>query len=126
MGTQANRCRTLLLRERNALLAHAVGLPAATSEFGETKDEDWGPFAHERFVSVQLRTLDRQKLKLIDLALERLASGEYGTCIDCDKPISVKRLSAIPWASRCVACQERFGATEHPSSETAAYHGPAA
>jgi len=120
MGTQADRWRTLLLRERAVLLAHNVNSPATTSEFGETKDEDWGPFSHERFVSVQLRTLDSQKLKLIDLALERLTSGEYGTCIDCDEAIPPKRLSAIPWASRCVACQERFATTEQSYTETAA------
>ncbi len=120
MGIQDKRCRALLLKERAALLAHEDLSPAATSDFGETKDEDWGPFSHERYVSGHVRALDSQKLKLIDFALERLASGEYGICVDCDNPISAKRLSAIPWASRCVACQERFAETEHSYTETAA------
>jgi DnaK suppressor protein len=120
MKNHDDRCRTLLLSERAALLTYNDGSPATTSEIGETRDEDWGPFSHERFVSVQVQTLDSQKLKMIDLALERLDSGEYGLCTDCEKPISPKRLRAIPWASRCVACQERFAETEHSYTETAA------
>jgi DnaK suppressor protein len=33
-------------------------------------------------------------------------SGEYGVCEDCGKAIPQKRLEAVPWALRCVACQE--------------------
>ena len=45
----------------------------------------------------------RQEIKL---ALRRLDAGEYGMCIDCEEPIAVKRLQAVPWAERCVICQE--------------------
>ncbi len=32
---------------------------------------------------------------------------KYGKCVDCDGQISEMRLTAIPWARRCVSCQER-------------------
>ena len=47
-------------------------------------------------------------LSLIDDALGAMSEGTYGTCIDCEEPIAVKRLITIPWASRCVQCPERF------------------
>ncbi|MBL8290878.1 MAG: TraR/DksA C4-type zinc finger protein [Bryobacterales bacterium] len=41
-------------------------------------------------------------------ALARLDSGEYGICVECERPIAAKRLAAVPWASHCVACQEQL------------------
>jgi RNA polymerase-binding transcription factor DksA len=43
-------------------------------------------------------------------ALERLDSGTYGTCIDCNGPIGEDRLSFRPEAARCLPCQEKFEA----------------
>jgi len=43
----------------------------------------------------------------IDGALERIKSGEYGTCIDCGAEIDVERLLAFPTAKRCIDCQSR-------------------
>ena len=41
--------------------------------------------------------------------LDRLAEGRYGTCIRCADPISVVRLEARPWATRCIRCADRVG-----------------
>ena len=38
----------------------------------------------------------------LDAALERLANGTYGVCIESDLPIPKERLEAIPWASQRV------------------------
>jgi DnaK suppressor protein len=40
-------------------------------------------------------------------ALQRVEESEYGQCIECEEPISERRLRALPWAARCIACQER-------------------
>jgi DnaK suppressor protein len=34
----------------------------------------------------------------------------YGVCLECEEPISPKRLDAVPWARYCVSCQERIAA----------------
>lgn len=47
------------------------------------------------------------RLEQIREALERLAEGRYGLCVECEQPISPARLRAIPEAATCVACQER-------------------
>ena len=55
-----------------------------------------------------------QRLRAIDEALDAIAVGDYGVCIDCDGPIPQRRLKVAPWARRCVACQ---AATEEGEAE---------
>jgi hypothetical protein len=40
-------------------------------------------------------------------ALAKLADGTYGDCETCRCSIPIARLEAVPYARRCVACQER-------------------
>ena len=49
---------------------------------------------------------EHQILRDIEDALERMATGAYGTCEDCGNPISEKRLRAIPYTAVCVPCEE--------------------
>jgi RNA polymerase-binding protein DksA len=44
------------------------------------------------------------KFKLVQQALERIAEGSYGVCINCGKSIKVSRLNAIPFSSVCIDC----------------------
>ena len=48
------------------------------------------------------------ELNLIQSALSRIESGEYGLCIDCSEQIATKRLLNFPYAARCIVCQEAF------------------
>lgn len=41
-------------------------------------------------------------------ALEMIDEGAYGICVDCQQPISEKRLKSYPNATRCLPCQEAF------------------
>ena len=45
-------------------------------------------------------------LAAIRAAQARIASGDYGVCAGCGRPIGFARLSAEPTAVRCVPCQE--------------------
>ncbi len=45
--------------------------------------------------------------KMIMKALEMIDQGTYGYCLDCEQPISERRLLSFPNASRCVSCQEK-------------------
>ncbi|MDI6797139.1 MAG: TraR/DksA C4-type zinc finger protein [Desulfatibacillaceae bacterium] len=40
----------------------------------------------------------------ISLALERLAEGDYGYCVQCEEQIPKKRLEADPSALTCIRC----------------------
>lgn len=39
-------------------------------------------------------------------ALRRIGAGTFGICAGCEENINLKRLTAVPWASYCIVCQE--------------------
>ncbi|UCD30707.1 MAG: TraR/DksA family transcriptional regulator [Planctomycetota bacterium] len=45
------------------------------------------------------------RVREVDAAINRISSGLYGICIDCNKKISQARLKANPSAVRCLRCQ---------------------
>ena len=47
------------------------------------------------------------ELRKIDNALSDIEGGRYGRCRMCDRPISIKRLQAIPWAIMCKRCAQQ-------------------
>lgn len=72
-------------------------------------------------LAVRRLSLDWETRRAILAALERIRSGEYGTCENCSDPIHPKRLEAVPWATLCVACQavaESQQPPEDPEPET--------
>lgn len=54
----------------------------------------------------QLHSLARQ-VGEIEIALDRLARGEYGTCLACGRLIGPRRLLETPLADRCARCGEQ-------------------
>lgn len=61
-----------------------------------------------REVSTMLMDASAKLLSEVRAALQRINHGDFGVCIDCEEPINDKRLKAIPWANRCVKCQEAW------------------
>lgn len=45
-----------------------------------------------------------EELRKIDAALMNMQSGSYGRCDACKRPISAKRLRALPWTTVCKRC----------------------
>ncbi len=112
------RYRRLLIAKR----AELTSVPR-TSDLCEPvciAEEDRATILHDQFVASRIQGMDYQKLKLIDLALQRLEIRQYGICQECGEPISLKRLLAIPWATLCIACQDRVGTTTVDRDERAA------
>ncbi len=62
-------------------------------------------YASERDLTI--RNVDRESTLLRDVraALRRIHDGSFGTCIECEWAISLKRLAAVPWAPLCIQCQ---------------------
>lgn len=50
--------------------------------------------------------LHLQKANDLNAALDRIQSGAYGICLDCNDSIGFERLSAYPTAKRCISCQQ--------------------
>ena len=49
---------------------------------------------------------ERKKLQLIEDALHRIDTGEYGECEECGGEIVTGRLDAMPFTRLCVTCQD--------------------
>ena len=63
-------------------------------------------------IGLALIEIKAEVLRCVVDALARLASGEYGFCADCGEEISQARLTALPFALRCRACEEMSEVTE--------------
>lgn len=51
--------------------------------------------------------LSSSTLSQIDSALEKIGTGTYGLCENCEEAIHPDRLEVLPFASLCVTCQRR-------------------
>lgn len=61
-----------------------------------------------REIGFATRELLVDRINRISAALERLAQGEYGTCVECGESIAAARLRAMPEVQTCVRCQDRL------------------
>jgi len=67
----------------------------------------------EREVALQRIDHHARTIRDIRAALERIESGTYGICTDCEEPVPRKRLDIVPWAALCVPCQAHAESTEY-------------
>ena len=68
---------------------------------------DMAADTYERELSMNLVSSEQEVLYQIDDALKRIDEGTYGICQQCNKPITLTRLKAVPYASMCIACQRQ-------------------
>jgi DnaK suppressor protein len=102
--------RRMLVEKRREVVT-GLGMKFDTmARMGRVAEDDQAQISHDEFVSLRLNSLDYAQLRLVEEALDRLDSGDYGTCLCCEEPIPAKRLQVLPWARYCVRCQEGMGA----------------
>ena len=90
--------RELLTAKRAELTLGPTPGVVVPTELGGLSGEDQAPVLHDQFIELHFKRLDSQTLKLIDAALDRLTTGDFGLCLRCNHTISSKRPAAIPWA----------------------------
>lgn len=69
--------------------------PGESSEAGIQEDIE--------FALIQMKA---ETLNKINEALARLEEGAYGNCFECGEEIAHARLRALPFAVRCIECEE--------------------
>jgi DnaK suppressor protein len=104
-----NLYRQMLEDKRTAVLASLGAKFDTMARLGRVAEDDQAQISHDEFVSLRLNSLDYAQLRLIEEALDRLESGDYGICLACEEPIPTKRLQAVSWARYCVDCQDTVG-----------------
>lgn len=115
---------------REALASHRAELLSSLgvrydglSSQGRVSEEDQANVTHEEFISMARNRIEHEKLKQLNLALQRLQDGDYGTCQECGEEIAPKRLKAIPWARFCIHCQDAVSSRQPEETEVSSAQG---
>ncbi len=107
--SEAERCRVILLLQRESILEKAAGVRQGELELDQDDFPDEMDMAlAEASLSFAGRIRERESKLLgkIDEALEQNDQGDYGECTSCGEEIGVKRLLARPVARLCVDCKD--------------------
>ena len=103
------KLRDVLLLRREALRKALDGdmslLQSLSQEGGDVMDAAMDTAQDE--ISSQLVEVESRELVQIEDALGRFREGIYGNCENCDKPIPLARLQAVPYATTCIDCARK-------------------
>ncbi|PTL35801.1 hypothetical protein CLG94_08580 [Candidatus Methylomirabilis limnetica] len=103
------RLKEKLLEKRRTLINTVREKQADNLETGSdgTQDiADQATTAYTKEFLLSISDTERQLLKQVDAALEKMRLKKYGECERCGEPIGEKRLEALSFALFCIACQE--------------------
>lgn len=108
--------RQLLITERAKFVQEIKSIAHETSKSPREASGDLSAYTvhmadmaadtYERELSMDIVSNEQEVLYQIDDALKRLDEGTFGVCQQCNKPITMSRLKAVPYASLCIACQK--------------------
>jgi DnaK suppressor protein len=63
--------------------------------------------AEDIIADIEVLATEHDMLREIDAALRRIDEGAFGKCVQCGQAISEERLTAIPYAPRCIRCAQQ-------------------
>jgi len=101
---------------------------ARTQEEGRTADEDQTVDLADKAANSYTKEFlfgitngDRKILNLIDAAIKRLNTEEFGVCANCQEELQQKRLEAVPWQSTASPARKKWrrGCCKQANSEKA-------
>ena len=101
--------KSTLLSRKEQILKNIEGVNNELSELGSLELNDEGDFASANSDSVvegAIAEQQMQELKEIEVALGKIANGEYGICEMCEDEIGIQRLKVKPHAVYCIDCRE--------------------
>jgi DnaK suppressor protein len=107
----AERFKKRLLQAREEIIGQMKLRNGSAQEIGQNGIQDIGDESvtiYNRHLLMSLSENERAKLFEVDEALDRIENGSFGICEECDEPIAVKRLEAIPNARYCIRCKEEL------------------
>ena len=106
---ERKRFHKMLLEKRSDLLDRVRAARSSETEGNDLEAPDLGDRALStitRDLMYQLTVGEREILRRIDVALDRIDDQSYGECVHCGKKVQLARLEAVPWARHCIECQE--------------------
>jgi DnaK suppressor protein len=97
-----------LISRRKTLLSGIRKVMPETLDRRKGDDIDLAESAYEQEMAYMMKSRDAEELKVLNEAIEKIESGEYGVCEDCGKMVGEKRLEAMPFVKFCVECQSKM------------------
>ena len=82
-------------------------LKSSEQDFSVDHMADHGSDNYDQDFTLSRMESDGEVVYEIRAALDRISDGSFGECESCKKPIPKSRLQAVPYARRCVPCQEK-------------------
>lgn len=100
--------RTRLEEKRRELFDRVRAARSGDEESGSDAPDigDRASSTMSRELIYSLNASERETLRRIDAALDRIEDTSYGKCTNCGNEVQRGRLDAVPWALHCVDCQE--------------------
>ena len=95
-----------ILEQQQVELVHVLRVRDGIAIEKSADPMDEIQYATERDLAMRSADLDSNLLRAVRAALRRIHDGSFGMCIECESAIGPKRLAAVPWAPRCIRCQE--------------------
>lgn len=112
---QLEQAKEHLMQMRREVMQEVQNASATSREMGQDGVPDIGDMSantYSRDVLLNLSESQRQKLRDIDAALDRLTQGQYGICVRCGEEIAARRMEVRPFSRYCIECKtdvEKFG-----------------
>ncbi len=97
-----------LLETRDRLVDQIRTLSAQSLSSSKQAGEELADVGSDNFLremELSLMSEEGRTIQAIQEAIERLKSGSYGVCEECNKKIQPGRLEAIPYARMCIECK---------------------
>lgn len=104
------KLRETLVRRRDALRKALSGDLSLLQELHQQKTGDVLDAAADTVqdeLNSQLLEVESRELGAIDVAIARIDSRDFGMCEECEKPIPITRLRAVPYATECIECRRK-------------------
>jgi DnaK suppressor protein len=102
LENKAEEVRLSMSAQKAAQVVARLDIPSDEGDLSQQHHEEW--------IFLNRNSIDMKLLREISGALHRMDHDHYGVCMECEEPISAKRLDAVPWAKYCVSCQEKIAA----------------
>lgn len=115
---EVQQLRAILVERANTLLSNSqMTVNSLTDDNREMAPDalDLAASESSRDFSLRLAGRERQMLKKIRYALQRMEEGEYGVCESCGEEISFRRLLVRPVATLCIDCKTQAEQLERRS-----------
>ncbi|PCJ62121.1 MAG: hypothetical protein COA79_05380 [Planctomycetota bacterium] len=101
-----NKKRAVILSDIPGLMTEGLSQHNDGSSSSPLHFADIGTDEFNQGIALSRLERDESLIDKIEIAYEKINSGKFGFCDECEKPMKLGRLEFVPWAPLCIECQE--------------------